>query len=451
MIKRLFTLSLATIAVVFAAFAANVLDIEGADATVVGVYIKDLATGKVMVDYNSQIAMTPASVTKAVTAATALATLGPDFRFTTRVVLSGARSSATRHRWDGNLVIKSSGDPTTGSDQFKSTAGFSDSIVASLKRMGITHISGAIVIEETMKDAGPVTTWQVDDLAWPYGAGLFGFNWAGNCVRAYPMRGTTVPESNLKFDVYTSEVDRTDIIRGINSDKVSIGVTKKNRQNKAWNIETTVPDPSVVYGKILAKRLSAAGITIGTKRSAATSGATIVYTYRSPALTDICRNLMKRSDNLFAEGMLRALKPEASRSKCIAYEKDFWKDRGVDTRYIILQDGSGLSRPNRLSPRFLGNMLEWMARSEYADAYVDFFPIAGIDGTLKSFAEKTPLKGRLAMKTGSVNAVQTYAGYKIDAQGKPTHVVVVMVNGFFCPRPALRRQIEKLLLNTLAK
>lgn len=61
---------------------------------------------------------------------------------------------------------------------------------------------------------------------------------------------------------------------------------------------------------------------------------------------------------------------------------------------------------------------------------------------------KTPLKGRLALKTGSVSAVQCYAGYLLDEENKPTHVVVVMVNAFYCPRARLREAISDYLLNT---
>ena len=69
-----------------------------------------------------------------------------------------------------------------------------------------------------------------------------------------------------------------------------------------------------------------------------------------------------------------------------------------------------------------------------------------MDGTMKNFMAKTPLKGKLALKTGSVNAVQCYAGYLLDENESPSHVVVVMVNGFYCPRAKVRDAISKYLL-----
>lgn len=429
------------------AFASNILNLEGGEATSVGIYIKSLKDGKVIVDENAAVALTPASVTKAVTSATVLRLLGSDFCFNTEIKLVGARSSSNKSTWEGNLVIYSSGDPTIENPDLKMKMGFTDSIVSGLKKLGISNITGKIIIKENMSDAGPIPQWEVEDIAWPYGAGLFGFNYAGNYVKVNIAAGTTVPASDLKVEVRPG--DRTDMLRGVNSDNLVVWGSQKNRQNPKWSLNATVPHPAKVYETLLKKRLSNAGISVGEKEAKtnpASEGAT-VYLHKSPALKDICRDLMKRSDNLFAEGMLRALLPEESRDKCLKKEREFWTSQGLAAKYNIINDGSGLTRGNRISPLFLGGVLENMAQSEYASQYVDFFPVAGVDGTLKSFMDKTRLKGRLALKTGSVSAVQTYAGYFLDSDGQPTHVVVIMVNGFFCPRATLRKKIEAYLLD----
>jgi D-alanyl-D-alanine carboxypeptidase/D-alanyl-D-alanine-endopeptidase (penicillin-binding protein 4) len=80
---------------------------------------------------------------------------------------------------------------------------------------------------------------------------------------------------------------------------------------------------------------------------------------------------------------------------------------------------------------------------------VSLFPVAGKTGTVKSFMLNTRLSGKLVLKTGSMNGVQCYAGYKIDDNGKPTHVVVIMANSFFGTRADLRAAISNLLLNNL--
>jgi D-alanyl-D-alanine carboxypeptidase/D-alanyl-D-alanine-endopeptidase (penicillin-binding protein 4) len=156
---------------------------------------------------------------------------------------------------------------------------------------------------------------------------------------------------------------------------------------------------------------------------------------------------MKRSDNMYAEGVLRALASGKSRSSAIDVEKKYWKERGVETDFVTIRDGSGLARVDRLSPRFVGQILEKMIKSKLADRYLACFPVAGVSGTMRSFMADTKLKGRLAFKTGSMNGVQCYAGYVLDANNKPTHIVVIFANSFFCQRATLKQAISKFLVD----
>ena len=173
-------------------WAENILGIDGEESTSVGIYIKDLTTGDVFVDHNSQLALTPASVMKAVTTASALSINGPDRCFTTRVSLRGSKGAAGV--WNGDLIVAGAADPTLESENFKSKLGFCDSIVANLKRKGIKKITGTVVVRQTLKDAGPILQWEIEDVAWPYGAGLYGFNYRDNTVTVYPNTGRIVPE-----------------------------------------------------------------------------------------------------------------------------------------------------------------------------------------------------------------------------------------------------------------
>ena len=120
-------------------------------------------------------------------------------------------------------------------------------------------------------------------------------------------------------------------------------------------------------------------------------------------------------------------------------------------QYTRIWDGSGLTRANRLSPLTLGNILEYMAQHKDSTKYIKLFPVSGVSGTMKSFMDEAPYKGRLAFKTGSVNGVQCYAGYVIDniESCHPSHVVVIMVNNFYCTRKQLKKALQKYLLKQL--
>lgn len=424
--------------------AENILGFDGEEAATVGIYIKDLAAGKVIASANADMTMVPASTMKSLTAATALSVLGPDFQFTTATELVGAAQGSA---WAGDLVVRASADPTLESEYFEDNLGFCDSIVSHLKRMGIGSISGRVRIEESLKDSGPVPQWEIEDVAWSYGAALHGANWRDNVFRLWPATGRTKPHvPGLKVDL-RRDPDGTELLRGVASDNLI--VWGRDTSNKKWSVTSTMPSPAAVMAYELTERLRAAGIAVGGKKNAAQSkaGSKTVYIHRSPKAAEILRSLLVRSDNMMAEGMLRAIAPADSRKDAIKREKELWNARGVNLTYTGIFDGSGLARGDRLAPRNLGAMLEWMARGPHADIFPAMFPRAGVDGTMKSFMAKTPLKGRLALKTGSVNAVQCFAGYLLDEEGAPTHVVVVMVNAFYCPRAKVKEAISNYLLN----
>ena len=427
------------------AMAQNVLGIDGEESTSVGIYIKDLKTGKVIVDHNSQLALTPASVMKAITTASALSIAGPDRRFSTPVVLKGRAEGSV---WKGDIVVRSCADPTIESENFKSRRGFCDSIATGIRRAGISKVTGKIVVEQPLRNPGPITQWEIEDVAWPYGAGLFGMNWRDNTFTLYPCTGETKPEvPGLDVELRRSP-SGNDLVRGIDSDKLI--VYARSTTDKKWAVRTSMPDPAAVFTAELKAKLKEKGITLGDEKKACGENPKekTIYTHQSPKFAEIMRSLMVRSDNLFAEGMLRAIATAASRSDVIKREKELWATRGINPKYTIINDGSGLTRADRLSARFIGDVLEWMAASPQAETYASFFPRAGKEGTMRGFLAKSDLTGKIALKTGSVSSVQAYAGYKLDNQGKPTHVVVILVNGFFCPRKQVREGSEKLLINT---
>lgn len=447
MILRYAVSAVVFLIVSFSAFCeGNLLGIDGEESTSVGIYIKDIRSGEVIYDHNSQLALTPASVMKAVTTATALSVNGASKRFETPVALRGSKGASGL--WNGDLVITGCADPTLESENFKSGLGFCDSVVAALKKKGIRKISGAIVVRQSLKDAGPILQWEIEDVAWPYGAGLYGFNWRDNIAKVYPNTGKTVPEvPGLKVTV-TKTDGGNDLVRGVGS--YNLMAYTPNTRNLKWVTNTTVPDPAAVFVAQLTAKLKTAGISVGQKAVAPSGEQTVVYRHRSPEFGDIMRSLMVRSDNLFAEGMLRSIAPSGTRKDAIKCEKELWATRGINTRYTIINDGSGLTRANRLSAHFIGDVLEWMAKSPMAATYTSFFPRAGKEGTLRGFLSKTSLTGKIALKTGSVSTVQCYAGYKFSDEGTPTHIIVILVNGFFCPRKEVREAAETLLLDTFA-
>ena len=422
--------------------ARDTLGIKGEEAASIGLYIIDLNTGQVLSENDSQKALVPASVMKSVTAATALELLGPDFRYTTAVTLRGSRDKADTATFRGDLVIESSGDPTINSELFGDSPSFQAEIADAIATMGIRRITGQIIIRQTLKDPGCPPEWQIDDTAWAYGAGLFGFNFNDNTFRLWPATGKTSPKiPYIKYSVRKS--DGTNIVRGIGSD--SLAICGLNPANAKWSVRSTIPDPARAFASLLKTTLAGRSITVAGGKTSPEGPATPVVTRRSGPLTRIIKEMMHESHNLYAEALLRALAPDDTREAAIKREKRLWADRGLDTSLTTILDGSGLARGNRISPRLLTEIYASMAKSPNAQAYISSFPRAGESGTVASLLKKSHLKGRLALKSGSMNGVQCFAGYRLDTASRPTHAVVILVNGFFCSRTRLRDAIENYL------
>lgn len=431
---------------------AQSLGIPSEESASIGIYIKDLRTNKTIVAKDIERGYVPASVTKIITAASAMTFLSEDYRYETVARLRGSKSESPSV-WNGDIEIIASGDPTLDSDNFSRNSGLVDSIAYSLKAMGITRVTGAIrLIDDDTPQQGPVDKWEIGDVAYTYGAGWYLFNWQDNIYQLNTTNGETKPYiPNLQIERHKGR-QGTDIVRGSGSNILKVYTSSTTRNNYVYS---TMPYPWSSFEYALRQALRHEGISIGDKcvcdEEADEDEVETIYSRFSPPRDSVLSSMMRRSDNMYAEGVLRSFAPGEGRSEALAKEFVLWEQRGIDLQYSSIYDGSGLTRANRISPLTLGRILEYMAQHEDSAKYIKLFPVSGVSGTMRSFMADPPYKGRLAFKTGSVNRVQCYAGYVIDNMESyhPTHVVVIMVNNFYCTRKRLKNAIQKYLSKQL--
>lgn len=404
----------------------------------VGIYVKDLKTGKLLMEHNADKVLTPASTMKCVTAAGGLLTLGPDFTFNTVVSLDGELKGG---RLKGDLTVFSSGDPTLDSRHLPDSVSFVDTIINALHNAGVRSIEGCVVVNETFEEPGPCEKWEIEDVAYNYGSGIFGLNWRDNTFTLWPASGrTSVPVPGL--EVKLTRGGRRQL-RGFDSWRINVGAPNADSN---FAISTTMPWPAESLEGELLNRLAADSIkVIEPDDTVYAPHHRILLEHKSRPLREILRSMMVRSDNLYAEGVLRALDP-GPRDSALAVERRLLDSLGVDFSDAVIYDGSGLTRANKLSPRMLADLLEYMTTRPEGELYVSLFPKAGQEGTVRRLLKDTALEGQFVLKSGSVSGVQCFAGYKIDADGKPTHVVVVMANGFRGDHAPVRDAVQRLLL-----
>lgn len=412
MIRRFLTYSVLATASALIAHGSGPISFPGRDAASVGIYIEDLATGKAIADHNSAIALTPASILKSVTAATALHVLGKDFQFTTDFMLIGTAPDEGK----ADIVIAGSGDPSMGGRDFDSSASLPSIVADELAAIGISHITGEVRIDgEVLPEGGGVVPgWEVEDITESYGAGLFPVNWMDN----YFESDFIIPSPG---DFFADE-----LIAACSRKGIEIKSEYHDEESPFAEPDTT----AAIY-------------------QPAANDTVFLYRHRSERLEKIMDVMMEKSVNLLAEGCLRAIAPNEPPDSAIAREKALWKSRGVSLEHTRILDGSGLARGNAISARQISGILRYMAKSDACEVYASLFPKAGKEGTVKRLLAGTRLAGRLAVKSGSMGGVHCYAGYLLGSNGLPSHTVVVMVNNFFCNRTQLRKSIERYLLNTL--
>lgn len=361
------------------------------------VLIIDLKSGKEVDSHNADKPLIPASVTKAVTIASTLMESGVNYKYHTRVYMTGKVQDGVLM---GNLLIEGSGDPSLGANVEPRGSDFIFEIVNVLKKRGVNSIAGMIEIDSSVFPGPAVPShWQAGDLKHSYGTGCHGFNWQRNAMG-----------------------------------------------------KKAVDNPAAVFRNQLSAALKKEGITVGGEEYSNVSKGKPVLDHASPPIDEIMRSCMKRSDNLYAEAFLRTYAMLRNKSAVTkegaGLEMDYWKKRGANMEYVWLVDGSGLSRYNQMTARFLGDVLVKMSHN--AD-YASFFPLAGQEGTLSSFLKGTPLDSYIAMKTGSMSGVQCYAGYMLDDNYAPTHAVVILINDFKGARSEVKKAAENMLLKTFVK
>jgi D-alanyl-D-alanine carboxypeptidase/D-alanyl-D-alanine-endopeptidase (penicillin-binding protein 4) len=409
------------------------------------------------------LSLTPASVLKLVTTATALEIFGPNYQFQTRLSYSGTISNDTLN---GDLQIIGGGDPTLGSVFFRGNSDFLSIWIKALKDRNIRAINGNLILDASVYDSEPIpNTWIWEDIGNYYGAGASGLSVYDNqyqihlksaaeagkpteLLRITPeipklMFQNEVLSSDTKSDeayVFGSPTEYRRIIRG---------TIPKNQSD--FVIKASVPNPPELLASEFTKKLFENGISYsGVIRYVPikTDKTQVLSIIQSPPLKDIIRLTNYESINLFAEHLLKHLAWQktgiGSTSEGCKQVLQFWKEKGLNTIGFFMNDGSGLSRFNAITASLLTDILYAMkTKSQYNIEFVNSLPGAG-NGTLSAFNSEIFPDDCLNAKSGSMTRVRCYAGYLRTDSGKDLSFAV-MLNNFSCSQSAAIRKIEELL------
>ncbi len=401
----------------------------------------DGATKPPRLEHRSTAAMNPASVMKLVTTYAALDLLGPAYMWTTPVFVDGpVREGVLR----GNLYIKGQGDPKLVVERLWL-------LLRRVQGLGVTSIAGDIVLDRSAFDVPDTDPGQFDgERLRPYNASpdallinyksvvlTFTPDLAGLVARVQvdpPLAGVQV-SSTVKLSGEACG-DYRGALRAEFDDPARIrfaGAYQADCGEKVWPVAYSEPKAyslRAVQGLWQSMGGTLTGsVRFGTVPEALAAGMP-AFELQSPALADVIRDINKYSNNLMAQQLFltlgRAGATDAGNfDNARAAVLRWWAERLGPLEAPVLDNGSGLSRRERISAIALGRMLQHAWRSPLMPELLSSLPVAGVDGTMRRF--KSRATGSAHLKTGSLANVAAVAGFVHAASGK-RYVLVAMVN-----------------------
>ncbi len=433
------------------------LEKESVKHASVGFALMD-TSGKLLYGQNEELSLAPASTQKLLTSATALELLGHDHRFTTTLSIQG---TVTDSILVGNLVIISGGDPVFGSINFSNHYQnyFSDWVKA-LKAEGINSIDGTILIGDSYfsgdRHAGSTA---LNDVGNYYGAGAPGFSFMDNeftvhfkTIEKGKLSEVTkiepaLPEHiNIINHVKSGDVSGDNVIIYSLNDATEVFLEGELPPNRGeFTVRGAVPNVSILAAEYFTKKLTESGFRIsGEERSGPLyKNSKEICRTKSPELVQILKVLNRKSVNTYADVLLKHIGKNYSNDPSLKGGadaiKNFWNSRGVDPSGIYLEDGSGLSRKNNVTAKFMTEVLQKVGGNPY---WEEVMLESSKSGSVKYMWGGEP-SGSILAKSGYIGRVRAYSGYLIKDGLK--YPFFFTINNYHGSSSAIRKQMGTVL------
>ena len=417
----------------------------------VSFYVINNATGKSIVDQNSETGLAPASSLKVVTSAAAYALLGRNYKYNTTLSYTGRIEKGILN---GDLIITGSGDPTLGSWRYPSSneKNVIGEFMKAISQQGINEITGNVLVDEGLW-TGEITPngWIWQDIGNYYGAGARTLNWRENQYDLFLGSGNTINSS--------VEITGTipEYVAGLHLKPVAIAAAKGSGDNayiyqplndsygfirgtipageKSFKISGAMPNGAEQLAITLEASLKKSTPEIvGAAYPSGKKGiaGTIFHTHVSPSLDSISYWFLNKSINLYGEALLKTMGLQEAQSgetsSGVTVVKNFWKKMGIDSDALNIQDGSGLSPGNRVTATSLVQVLQYAKKQDWFISYLEGFPI--ING--------------LKMKSGTINGALSYTGF-IKSKSGEEYTFAFIINNYNGSASETRRKMWKLL------
>jgi D-alanyl-D-alanine carboxypeptidase/D-alanyl-D-alanine-endopeptidase (penicillin-binding protein 4) len=393
------------------------------------VYVVRPDSGAVLYSANAKKPLIPASNMKLVTTAAAVKYLGPNFEYKTRVGLR-----------DGSLVVIGSGDPLLGDkvtdDKYGREGGWVfRKIAQTLQAQGIREVNDIIVDATVFDDQRVHPNWLAKDLNKWYACEVCGLNYNANCIEVVTTNvGGTIA---LDIEPKTRFLEITNEVRPTSANDNAVGAYRTSVPNKITvfgkcrtkdgPFKVAIEQPAAFFGTLLAEHLTEAGLTVRGK--VREDGVALDGRFRPlvefvTPLADVLSRANTESLGLAAEALLKTIDAHnnpgrkgggwaGGRSLVARYLTGL----GVPTSEFVLDDGSGLSRENRLTTNAIARVLRDVYCSDPWELYRGSLAVGGEEGTIDKYFGEAKYRGKVIGKTGYISGVRSFSGVCLTNSG----------------------------------
>lgn len=403
----------------------------------VGIEVRELDADKPLISINADQAMNPASTMKLLTSYAGLELLGPAYTWKTEAYLRGRLEDGILN---GDLILKGYGDPGLTMEQFWLW-------LRELRNRGLREIQGDLILDRSAFQPTPYDPAEFDsDPLRAYNVGpdalLLNFNALRlryipdgdkvNIITEPALAGIPLVNRVLAASQGGCSNWSEGLFPQIDSSTLLLKGSFPTRCGEREQFLSLLPHTAYMQAVFHSLWQELGGKLDGNVRDGSLPpDATLFSTHSSPSLSEQIRSINKFSNNVMARQLFLTLSLVESSPATIEHSKQIvrtWLNaKGLSGNGIVLDNGAGLSRNERISAHDMAMLLQAAQHSPFRSELEASLPIAGMDGTLRNRLLRRSAAGHAHLKTGTLAGVKTVAGYVQNGSGK-LWVLVFFIN-----------------------